>query len=73
MYGGVQDDGNQDGQDTEEEAEATSSEGSIITSRQMAGVEWGRPLAIGWSGHMGINYQRAKCINERGKTLLKVR
>ena len=50
----------------------TSSEGNVITSRQMAGVEWGRPLAIGWSGHMGVNYQRAKCINERGKTLLKV-
>ncbi|KAK9849807.1 hypothetical protein WJX84_004133, partial [Apatococcus fuscideae] len=71
IHGKAQDDGIQSGREGEEESEVTSSEGNVITSRQMAGVEWGRPLAIGWSGHMGVNYQRAKCINERGKTLLK--
>ncbi|KAK9865202.1 hypothetical protein WJX84_001035 [Apatococcus fuscideae] len=67
----AQDDGGQSGREGEEESEVTGTDSNVVTSRQIAGVEWGRPLAIGWSGHLGINYQRAKCINERGKTLLK--
>ena len=38
----------------------------------MGGVEYGRPLATGWTGTLGVNWQRAKCLDEHGKALTQV-
>ena len=39
----------------------------------MAGVEYGRPLATGWTGTAGLNWQRAQCLDEHGKPLTEAR
>jgi hypothetical protein len=39
----------------------------------MGGVEYGRPLATGWTGTLGVNWQRARCQDEHGKALTQAR
>ncbi|BDA46032.1 Outer envelope protein 80, chloroplastic [Coccomyxa sp. Obi] len=51
---------------SEEEA---SPEGSVVVARLMGGVEYGRPLATGWTGTLGVNWQRAKCLDEHGNCI----
>ncbi len=46
--------------------------GSLVVARLMGGVEYGRPLATGWTGTLGVNWQRAKCLDEHGKALMQV-
>lgn len=46
--------------------------GSLVVARLMGGVEYGRPLATGWTGTLGVNWQRAKCLDEHGKALTQV-
>lgn len=54
---------------SEEEA---SPEGSVVVARLMGGVEYGRPLATGWTGTLGVNWQRAKCLDEHGNCITQV-
>jgi outer membrane protein insertion porin family len=45
---------------------------NVIVARLTGGIEYGRPLATGWSGTLGVNWQRARCVDERGKVLTQV-
>jgi outer membrane protein insertion porin family len=53
--------------------EEASPEGSVVVARLMGGVEYGRPLATGWTGTLGVNWQRAKCLDEHGSCITQVR
>ena len=55
---------------TEEES---APDGNVVVARLMGGVEYGRPLATGWTGTLGVNWQRAKCLNEHGNCITQVR
>ncbi len=52
--------------------EEASPEGSVVVARLMGGVEYGRPLATGWTGTLGVNWQRAKCLDEHGHCITQV-
>ena len=47
-------------------------DGNIIIARTTGGVEYGRPLAVGWTGNAGLNWQRSKCIDDHGRVLTEV-
>ena len=47
--------------------------GSVVVARLMGGVEYGRPLVTGWTGTLGVNWQRARCLDEHGKALTQAR
>lgn len=48
--------------------------GSHVTvGRLIGGVEYGRPLAIGWQGTLGVNWQRAQCFDEHTRTITQAR
>lgn len=46
--------------------EAGAGDGNVVVARMIGGVEYGRPLATGWSGTLGVNWQRAKCLDDKG-------
>lgn len=48
-------------------------DGNVIIARTTGGVEYGRPLAVGWTGNAGLNWQRSKCIDDHGRVLTEVR
>jgi hypothetical protein len=58
------------GQDGEE---GTPEGGAVVVARLVGGVEYGRPLATGWSGTLGVNWARARCMDEHGGTITQVR
>lgn len=41
-------------------------DGTVVVARMIGGVEYGRPLATGWSGNLGVSCQRARCLDEHG-------
>lgn len=45
---------------------------NVVVARMTGGVEWGRPLSTGWTGTLGINWQRARCLDDKGRPLLQV-
>lgn len=49
--------------------EEATGDGNVVVARMIGGVEYGRPLATGWSGNLGVNLQRACCLNEHGVAL----
>ena len=53
--------------------EESAPDGNVVVARLMGGVEYGRPLATGWTGTLGVNWQRAKCLNEHGSCITQVR
>ena len=53
-------------------ADGASGDGNIVIGRVMGGVEYGRPLATGWNGTLGVTWQRARCMDEHGNTQTKV-
>eukprot|EP00873_Tetraselmis_striata_P003069 jgi/Tetstr1/423333/TSEL_014031.t1 len=55
--------------DAEDSGDAVdaAAESGLIVGRLSGGVEYQRPLATGWSGTAGLNWQRAKCIDDRGR------
>ncbi len=65
IHSKAHDDGAAGGAATEEAA----GEGNVVVARMIGGVEYGRPLATGWSGNLGVNWQRACCLNEHGVAL----
>ena len=70
MHGRAPDDVARPGPDGEE---ATPPEGGVVVARLMGGVEYGRPLTTGWTGTLGVNWQRAKCLDEHGNTVMQAR
>ena len=52
--------------------EESAPDGNVVVARLMGGVEYGRPLATGWTGTLGVNWQRAKCLNEHGNCITQV-
>lgn len=50
-------------------ADSQASEGNIIVAKTTGGVEYGRPLATGWTGTAGLNWQRSKCMDDHGRVV----
>ena len=55
------------------EGDADSPDSSVVVARLMGGVEYGRPLATGWTGTLGVNWLRTKCLDEHGNTVMQAR
>ncbi len=55
------------------DGDADSPDSSVVVARLMGGVEYGRPLATGWSGTLGVNWLRTKCLDEHGNTVMQAR
>ena len=53
--------------------QTTGPEGNVKVARLMGAVEYGRPLAQGWNGTLGINFQRANCLDDHNQPMTKVR
>jgi outer membrane protein insertion porin family len=52
-------------------AAVTTATGSgVYVTRIVSGVEYGRPLGMGWQGSLGVNWQQAKCVDEHNKPIL---
>lgn len=49
-----------------------AAEGNIIVAKTTGGVEYGRPLATGWTGTAGVNWQRSKCLDNQGRVITEV-
>lgn len=41
-------------------------------NRLMAAVEYGRPLSQHWNGTLGVNFQRANCLDDHNQPMTKV-
>jgi len=53
-------------------AAATTTTGpGIYVTRIVSGVEYGRPLGMGWQGSLGVNWQQAKCVDDHNRPLLQ--
>ncbi|KAL3145356.1 hypothetical protein ABBQ38_001612 [Trebouxia sp. C0009 RCD-2024] len=52
-------------------AQTTGPEGNVKVSRLMGAIEWGRPLAQHWNGTLGINFQRAHCLDDHNQPMTK--
>lgn len=50
-----------------------SGDGNVILAKTTGGVEYGRPLATGWTGTAGLNWQRSKCMDDQGRAITEVR
>ena len=37
-----------------------------MVGRVTGGVEYSRPLSTGWSGSLGLNWQRSGCMDDKG-------
>ncbi|KAI8106913.1 hypothetical protein M9434_001566 [Picochlorum sp. BPE23] len=42
----------------------------VFVSRMLGSIEYGRPLGVGWQGSLGLNWQRAKCLNDHNDPIL---
>ena len=42
---------------------------AVVVARLTGGVEYARPLAVGWTGTLGAAWQRARCVDEHGRAL----
>lgn len=51
------------------EEETSGGAGNVVLSRLVAGLEMRRPLASNWTGTAGLNWQRTKCMDEKGQPL----
>jgi outer membrane protein insertion porin family len=50
-------------------AETTITGPSVYVTRIVSGIEYGRPLGMGWQGSLGVNWQQAKCVDDHNKPL----
>lgn len=48
---------------------STGDGSAVIVARLTGGVEYSRPLAVGWTGTLGAAWQRARCVDEHGRGL----
>ena len=48
----------------------TDSRDGVFVSRMLGSIEYGRPLGIGWQGSLGLNWQRASCLNDINQPIL---
>ena len=53
-------------------AQTTGPEGNVKVNRLMAAIEYGRPLAQHWNGTLGVNFQRANCLDDHNQPMTKV-
>ena len=42
---------------------------SFLHLTKQGGVEYSRPLSVGWTGTLGFGWQRASAVDEKGRTL----
>ena len=47
-------------------AQGVQQEGNVMVGRVTGGVEYSRPLSTGWSGSLGLNWQRSGCMDDKG-------
>ncbi len=52
--------------------QTTGPEGNVKVARLMGAVEYGRPLAQHWNGTLGVNFQRANCLDDHNQPMTKV-
>ena len=45
-------------------AKNTPTQSHVTVGRLTSGVEYARPLGVGWRGTFGLNWQRATCFNQ---------
>lgn len=38
----------------------------------MGAIEYGRPLSQHWNGTLGVNFQRANCLDDHNQPMTKV-
>ena len=57
---------------TGQQAQATGPEGNVMVGRLLGAMEYGRPLNSHWTGTAGINFQKAHCTDDHGRSLIKV-
>jgi outer membrane protein insertion porin family len=48
---------------------STGDAASVVIARLTGGVEFSRPLAVGWTGTLGASWQRGRCTDEHGRGL----
>ena len=53
-------------------AQTTGPEGNVKVNRLMAAIEYGRPLSQHWNGTLGVNFQRANCLDDHNQPMTKV-
>ena len=51
-------------------ATTTTTGPGVYVTRIVSGVEYGRPLGMGWQGSLGVNWQQAKCVDDHNRPLL---
>lgn len=54
------------------QTQTTGPEGNVKVSRLMGAIEYGRPLAQHWNGTLGVNFQRANCLDDHNQPMTKV-
>lgn len=42
----------------------------MFVSRMLSSIEYGRPLGVGWQGSLGLNIQRATCVDDQNNPIL---
>ena len=57
------------GKAVDSQSEEPGAEGGVNIGRHLFGLEYCRPLAAGWSGTGGIQWQRSRVMDEQGGTL----
>ena len=57
------------GKAMDSQADDPSPEGGVNVGRLLGGIEYARPLATGWNGTTGIQWQRSRVLDEHGTTL----
>ena len=53
------------------QTQTTGPEGNVKVSRLMGAIEYGRPLAQHWNGTLGVNFQRANCLDDHNQPMTK--
>jgi hypothetical protein len=48
---------------------AAASTGAVVVGRLLGALEFRRPIAEDWTGAAGITWQRARCMDEHGRTV----
>lgn len=56
--------------DTADSSSSGMQRDGVFVSRMLGSVEYGRPLGVGWQGSLGLNWQRASCVDDQNQRIL---
>lgn len=57
---------------TGHQAQATGPDGNVMVARLLGAVEYGWPMSNNWTATAGLNFQRARCTDDHGQSMIKV-